>query len=127
MSFAPHLACNGSSQLVYEGGGACRRSAALARVGGMSSLPVTGKSRVTVFAGRLQLSFHDLARAPALARAARAEMYERQHTGVIETSDGESVEFAAHAAEVERQHAAWQAVDTDAKQEARVSKVLIKR
>jgi hypothetical protein len=70
-----------------------------------------------------QVSFHDLARAPALARAARAELYDRQHSGVIETGGGEANEFAAHAAEVERQHAAWLAVDTDAKQEARVNKV----
>ena len=69
-----------------------------------------------------QVSFHALARAPALARAARAELYDRQHSGVIETGGGEAIEFAAHAAEVERQHAAWLAVDTDAKQEARVNK-----
>ena len=67
------------------------------------------------------MSFHDLARAPALARAARTELYDRQHSGVIETNDG-AIEFAAHAAEVERQHAAWQAVDADAKDEARVNK-----
>ena len=70
----------------------------------------------------VQVSFHDLARAPALARAARTELYDRQHSGVIETS-GDAIEFGAHAAEVERQHAAWQAVDTDAKNEARVNKV----
>ncbi len=69
----------------------------------------------------LKVSFHDLARAPALARAARTELYDRQHSGVIETDVG-AIEFAAHAAEIERQHAAWQAVDADAKDEARVNK-----
>ena len=73
---------------------------------------------------QLQVSFHDLARAPALARAARTELYDRQHSGVIETDDG-AIEFTARAAEVERQHAAWQAVDADAKDEARVNKACL--
>ena len=74
------------------------------------------------------VSFAAIAKNPSLARLARAELDEHQHTTAIEKIDTEgpvaSTAFYAHDAEVERQWAALEAVNADTKEESTLNKEL---
>lgn len=68
---------------------------------------------------RVQVNFLALAAAPDLARAAREELW------ALEAKEGgaDEAEAALHAADLERQQAAIQSIDTDARKESAVNKV----
>ncbi len=74
------------------------------------------------------VSFAAIAKNPSLARQARAELDEHQHTTAIEKIDTDgpvaSSAFYAHDAEVERQWAALEAVNADTKEEGTLNKEL---
>ena len=74
------------------------------------------------------VNFAAIARNPLLARQARAELDEHQHTTAIEQIDTDgpaaSAAFYAHDAEVERQWAALEAVNADTKEESTLNKEL---
>ncbi|DBB05544.1 TPA: hypothetical protein ACH3X1_012493 [Trebouxia sp. C0004] len=74
------------------------------------------------------VSFAAIAKNPSLARQARAELDEHQHTTAIEKIDTDgpvaSSAFYAHDAEVERQWAALEAVSADTKEESTLNKEL---
>ena len=74
------------------------------------------------------VSFAAIAKNPSLARLARAELDEHQHTTAIEKIDTDgpvaSTAFYAHDAEVERQWAALEAVNADTKEESTLNKEL---
>lgn len=74
------------------------------------------------------VSFAAIAKNPSLARQARAELDEHQHTTAIEKIDTDgpvaSSAFYAHDAEVERQWAALEAVNADTKEESTLNKEL---
>ena len=74
------------------------------------------------------VSFAAIAKNPSLARQARAELDEHQHTTAIENVDTEgpvaTSAFYAHDAEVERQWAALEAVNADTKEESTLNKEL---
>ncbi|KAL0022087.1 hypothetical protein WJX79_005747 [Trebouxia sp. C0005] len=74
------------------------------------------------------VSFAAIAKNPSLARQARAELDEHQHTTAIEKidTDGPVASSAcyAHDAEVERQWAALEAVNADTKEESTLNKEL---
>ncbi|KAK9821895.1 hypothetical protein WJX74_010592 [Apatococcus lobatus] len=70
-----------------------------------------------------RVSFMDIARAPGLARKARAELDGRQHSTTIET-DQVRYEVRAHEEEIERQRDAVDAVDEEAAEEGRINRDL---
>ena len=74
------------------------------------------------------VSFAAIAKNPSLARLARAELDEHQHTTAIEKIDTDgpvaSSAFYAHDAEVERQWAALEAVNADTREESTLNKEL---
>jgi len=77
------------------------------------------------------VSFAAIAKNPSLARQARAELDEHQHTTAIEKIDTDgpvaSSAFYAHDAEVEHQWAALEAVNADTKEESTLNKELTMR
>ena len=74
------------------------------------------------------VSFAAIAKNPSLARLARAELDEHQHTTAIENVDTDgpvgSAAFYAHDAEVERQWTALEAVNAVTKEESTLNKEL---
>ena len=74
------------------------------------------------------VSFAAIAKNPSLARLARAELDEHQHTTAIENVDTDgpvgSSAFYAHDAEVERQWTALEAVNAVTKEESTLNKEL---
>ena len=109
---------------------------------GLALSPIASRESQESFAGQVlaharsigakvhhdAVSFAAIAKNPSLARQARAELDEHQHTTAIEKIDTDgpvaSSAFYAHDAEVERQWAALEAVNADTKEESTLNKEL---
>ncbi|KAK9817288.1 hypothetical protein WJX72_012262 [[Myrmecia] bisecta] len=80
--------------------------------------------RSAVFHHTERISFADLAKSPDLAKAARAELDNNQHSTAIETGNSSPVVVRAHDVEIERQRSMLETIDADAAEESRINSQL---